>query len=210
MSGRLSWMRRTDVEAASLRAARAVVDRAWASRLVDVAVTTVDSPVGSLLVAGTARGLVRLAYPDERSDLILEELAEALSPRVLEDPRTLDPVRRELEEYFEGHRTTFDLRIDWTLAPEGFSRRVLRETARIPFGSVSTYGQMAKRAGSPRAARAAGNALHDNPIPIVVPCHRVVPASGGIGKYGGSEWRKEFLLRLEGAIEETTDGAPLH
>lgn len=210
MSGRLSWMRRTDVEAASLRAARAVVDRAWASRLVDVAVTTVDSPVGSLLVAGTARGLVRLAYPDERSDLILEELAEALSPRVLEDPRTLDPVRRELEEYFEGHRTTFDLRIDWTLAPEGFSRRVLRETARIPFGSVSTYGQMAKRAGSPRAARAAGNALHDNPIPIVVPCHRVVPASGGIGKYGGSEWRKEFLLRLEGAIEETTDGVPHH
>jgi methylated-DNA-[protein]-cysteine S-methyltransferase len=197
-------MRRTDVDAAALLAARVVVDRAFEAGLVDVAVATVDSPVGDLLVAGTPRGLVRLAYPDERRDLILEELAESLSPRVLEDARTLDPVRRELEEYFEGRRTTFDLRIDWSLAPEGFSRRVLRETARIPFGSVSTYGQMARLAGSPRAARAAGNALHENPIPIVVPCHRVVPASGGIGKYGGSEWRKAFLLRLEGAIEESS------
>jgi methylated-DNA-[protein]-cysteine S-methyltransferase len=193
-------MRTADVEAASLRAARLLVDRATDARLVDVAVATVGSPVGDLLVAATPRGLVRVAYPEEPFDVILEELAETLSPRVLEDPRTLDPVRRELDEYFDGRRTAFDLRLDWTLAPEGFSRRVLRETARIPFGSVSTYGQMAKRAGSPRAARAAGNALHDNPIPIVVPCHRVVPASGGVGQYGGSEWRKEFLLRLEGAI----------
>jgi methylated-DNA-[protein]-cysteine S-methyltransferase len=207
MSEELRWMRRADVDAASIRAAQAVVARASEVGLVDVAIATVDSPVGGLLVAGTPRGLVRLAFPDEREDLILEELAETLSPRILEDRRALDPVRRELEEYFEGRRTTFDVRIDWTLAPGGFSRRVLRETARIPFGSVSTYGQMAKRAGSPRAARAAGNALHDNPIPIVVPCHRVVPASGGIGKYGGSEWRKEFLLRLEGAIVEAAVGA---
>ncbi len=193
-------MGRTDVDDASRRAARAVIEAARHEGLEDVAVATVDSPVGALLVATTRRGLVRLAFPEERPDLILEELAETLSPRVLEDSAALDPVRRQLEEYFEGRRDRFEIGVDWTLAPGGFSRKVLVATARIPFGSVSTYGDMAKRAGSPRAARAAGNALHDNPIPIVVPCHRVVPSSGGIGKYGGSEWRKEFLLRLEGAL----------
>lgn len=193
-------MGRTDVDDASRRAARAVIEAARDQGLEDVAVATVDSPVGALLVATTRRGLVRLAFPEERPDLILEELAETLSPRVLEDSAALDPVRRQLEEYFEGRRGRFEIGVDWTLAPGGFSRKVLVATARIPFGSVSTYGDMAKRAGSPRAARAAGNALHDNPIPIVVPCHRVVPSSGGIGKYGGSEWRKEFLLRLEGAL----------
>jgi len=163
-------------------------------------VAMVDSPVGELLVATTRRGLVRLAYPDERPEFVLEELAETLSPRVLEDPRALDMVRRQLEEYFEGRRHRFEVRVDWALAPRGFSRKVLEATVRIPYGAVSTYGDMARRAGSPRAARAAGNALHDNPIPIVVPCHRVVPSTGGVGKYGGSEWRKEFLLRLEGAL----------
>jgi len=195
-------MRQVDVEGASALAARAVVEAARRSGLEDVAVATVDSPVGALLVAGTRRGLVRVAYPDEPTDLVLEELAELLSPRILEDVRPLEDVRRELEQYFDGRRNGFDLRLDWTMAPTGFSRKVLEVTARIPFGSVSTYGQVAKRAGSPRAARAAGNALHDNPIPIVVPCHRVVPSTGGIGKYGGSEWRKEFLLRLEGALED--------
>jgi methylated-DNA-[protein]-cysteine S-methyltransferase len=195
-------MRQVDVEGASALAARAVVEAARRSGLEDVAVATVDSPVGALLVAGTRRGLVRVAYPDEPTDLVLEELAELLSPRILEDVRPLEDVRRELEQYFDGRRNGFDLRLDWTMAHTGFSRKVLEVTARIPFGSVSTYGQVAKRAGSPRAARAAGNALHDNPIPIVVPCHRVVPSTGGIGKYGGSEWRKEFLLRLEGALED--------
>jgi len=195
-------MRRADVESASRRSAQAVVEAARRSGLEDVAVATVDSPVGALLVAGTRRGLVRVAYPDEAPDLVLEELAEVLSPRILEDVRPLEDVRRELEQYFDGRRNGFDLRLDWTMAPTGFSRKVLEVTARIPFGSVSTYGQVAKRAGSPRAVRAAGNALHDNPIPIVVPCHRVVPSTGGIGKYGGSEWRKEFLLRLEGALED--------
>jgi methylated-DNA-[protein]-cysteine S-methyltransferase len=193
-------IRRADVEDASRLAARAMIEAARTQGLEDVAVATVDSPVGPLLVASTRRGLVRLAYSDERPDLVLEELAEGLSPRVLEDAVALDPIRRQLDEYFEGHRSRFEIGVDWTLAPGGFSRKVLVATARIPFGSVSTYGDMAKRAGSPRAARAAGNALHDNPIPIVVPCHRVVPSSGGIGKYGGSEWRKEFLLRLEGAL----------
>ncbi|HZD79991.1 MAG TPA: methylated-DNA--[protein]-cysteine S-methyltransferase [Actinomycetota bacterium] len=189
-----------DVEAAAGRATTELVARASRAGLIDVAVAVVDSPVGSLLIAGTPKGLVRVAFPEEGPEVVMAELAEMLSPRVLEAPSGLDPVRRELDEYFEGRRRRFDLDLDWTLAPGGFSRRVLRYTARIPFGSVSTYGQMARRAGSPRAARAAGNALHDNPIPIVVPCHRVVPSSGGVGKYGGSEWRKRFLLELEGAV----------
>jgi methylated-DNA-[protein]-cysteine S-methyltransferase len=202
MKDAFNSIRRADVERASRIAARAVVDAARREGLEDVAVATVGSPVGELLVAATRRGLVRVAYPDERPDLVMEELADALSPRILEDARALDRVCRQLEEYFERRRSRFDVQVDWALAPSGFSRKVLEATARIPFGSVSTYGEMAKRAGSPRAARAAGNALHDNPIPIVVPCHRVVPVTGGIGKYGGSEWRKEYLLRLEGALAE--------
>jgi len=200
MTKEFGSMRRVDVEEASRRAASALTEAARRSGLEDVAVAMVDSPVGELLVATTRRGLVRLAYPDERAEFVLEELAETLSPRVLEDPGALDMVRRQLEEYFEGRRHRFEVRVDWALAPRGFSRKVLEATAQIPYGAVSTYGDMARRAGSPRAARAAGNALHDNPIPIVVPCHRVVPSTGGVGKYGGSEWRKEFLLRLEGAL----------
>ena len=196
-------MRWTDeMEAASRRAAEGVSARARRAGLVDVAYTVVDSPLGRLLVATTRIGLVRLEYPGRDQDGTLDELAETISPRVLEDPKMTDPVRRELARYFEGRVRDFRVPVDWALTHPGFSRRVLEETARIPFGSVSTYGDVAKRAGSPRAARAAGNALHDNPVPIVVPCHRVVPSSGGIGKYGGSEWRKEFLLRLEGALAD--------
>jgi methylated-DNA-[protein]-cysteine S-methyltransferase len=196
----LRKLRTGDVEDASRRAANLVGVRAARAGLVDVAYATVDTPVGALILATTRTGLVRLAFPEEGLDHVLEELAASLSPRVLENPRMTDPVRRELDGYFEGRRRTFRAAIDWSLASGRFSRRVLEETARIPFGSVSTYGDVAGRAGSPRAARAAGNALHDNPVPIVVPCHRVVPSSGGIGKYGGNEWRKAYLLRLEGAL----------
>jgi methylated-DNA-[protein]-cysteine S-methyltransferase len=134
---------------------------------------------------------------------VLEDLSGALSPRVLESLEMTQAVRRQLEAYFEGRLHGFRTRVDWSLTPPGFFRRVLEATARIPFGAVSTYGTVARAAGSPRAARAAGNALHDNPVPIVVPCHRVVPSTGGVGKYGGQEWRKRFLLRLEGAIGTT-------
>jgi methylated-DNA-[protein]-cysteine S-methyltransferase len=190
-----------ELERASRDAADAMVAKARRSGLIDVGYATLDTPIGRLLVATTSRGLVRLAFPEETEEHVLEELAAALSPRVLESPAMTDVVRRQLERYFEGRVHAFRTRIDWSLISAGFFRRVLEETARIPFGSVSTYGEMAKRAGSPRAARAAGNALHDNPVPIVVPCHRVVPSSGGIGKYGGQEWRKAFLLDLEGATE---------
>ncbi len=190
-----------DLDAASRGAAEAVAARARRSGLIDVGYATVDSPVGRLLVASTRRGLVRLAFPEEPEEHVLEELAETLSPRVLSSPPMTDAVRRQLDAYFEGRLRGFRARLDWSLISPGFFRRVLEATARIPFGAVSTYGTVAKVAGSPRAARAAGNALHDNPIPIVVPCHRVVPSGGGVGKYGGQEWRKTFLLRLEGAID---------
>jgi methylated-DNA-[protein]-cysteine S-methyltransferase len=128
---------------------------------------------------------------------VLLELAEDVSPRLLEAPARLDSIRRQLDEYFEGRRTRFEVPLDWRLS-HGFGRRVLRHTARIPYGDVSTYKEVAAAAGSPRAFRAAGNALGGNPIPIVVPCHRVLHTGGGLGGYGGGLDRKEFLLELEG------------
>jgi methylated-DNA-[protein]-cysteine S-methyltransferase len=165
---------------------------------VEVAYGEADSPLGRLLVAVTARGLVRLAYPGEVD--VLEELADGVSPRILRLPGRTDEIRRELEEYFEGRRQRFEFPVDWALTG-GFTRKVLRATARIPFGNLSTYREVASRAGSDRAYRAAGNALGSNPIPIVVPCHRVVHSGGGLGGYTGGLQRKEFLLTLEGALE---------
>jgi methylated-DNA-[protein]-cysteine S-methyltransferase len=191
---------RDELEIAARAAAEAFAERAKRAGLLDVGYASVDSPVGRLLVATTREGLVRVAFPEEPEDHVLEELAAGVSPRVLASARMTQTVRRQLDAYFEGRTKGFRTRVDWRLVPQGFFRRVLEETARIPFGAVSTYGTVAKLAGSPRAARAAGNALHDNPVPIVVPCHRVVPSSGGIGRYGGQEWRKAFLLRLEGAV----------
>lgn len=201
MSGpKLRWTQ--DLEVASRAAADSVAALARRRGLIDVAYSVTDTPLGALLVATTRVGLVRLEFPDVRLDDILEDLSQAISPRVMEDPRGTERVRRELDEYFGGRIHRLRTPVDWSLTPPGFSRRVLEATAAIPFGSVSTYGHVARLAGSPRAARAAGNALHDNPIPIVVPCHRVVPSGGGIGKYGGQEWRKAFLLDLEGALAE--------
>jgi methylated-DNA-[protein]-cysteine S-methyltransferase len=179
---------------------RVLAERAAADELLDVAYATVDSPVGPLVVAGTPRGLVRIAYIGFDDDAaVLEELARKLSPRILEAPARLDPVRRELDEYFEGRRTGFDVPIDWELTT-GFTSAVLRATAEIEFGRTSTYAEVARRAGSPRAVRAAGNALGSNPIPVVVPCHRVLRTGGALGGYTGGLERKEFLLRLEGVL----------
>jgi methylated-DNA-[protein]-cysteine S-methyltransferase len=172
-------------------------DRAAAEGLLDVAYATVDSPLGPLLVATTPRGLVRLSYGTGGE--VLDDLAGRLSPRILEAPARLDEVRRELDEYFDGRRSEFELPIDWSLA-RGFTGKVLKATARIGFGKTSTYAEVAGRAGSPRAGRAAGNALGANPIPVVVPCHRVLRTSGALGGYAGGPERKEFLLRLEGVL----------
>jgi methylated-DNA-[protein]-cysteine S-methyltransferase len=191
-----------ELEAASRRAADAVVGRARRSGLVDVGYAAMDSPIGRLLVATTREGLVRVAYPEEAEEDVLDELASTLSPRVLESAAMTDAARRQLDAYFVGRVRRFRTRIDWSLIPQGFFRRVLEETARIPFGSVATYGTVARLAGSPRAARAAGNALHDNPVPIVVPCHRVVGSSGRLVGYAGGLERKRKLLELEGALAE--------
>jgi methylated-DNA-[protein]-cysteine S-methyltransferase len=174
--------------------------RANQEGLVDVAYATVDTPLGTGLVAATPRGLVRVALPNEPIENVLAQLAEGVSPRVLEFPTRLDEARRELGEYFEGRRDRFELPLDWRLSHPGFYRRVLRAIARVPFGEVITYGEAADRAGNPRAFRAAGTALGSNPIPIVVPCHRVIRAGGAIGNYGGGPQMKRFLLELEGAL----------
>ena len=188
-----------DVETGSRRAAGRLADAAAREGLLDVAYGFADSPFGRLMVAVTPRGLVRLDYPDRDVDLSLEELASTVSPRVLEAPRATEKARRELEEYFEGKRRAFTLRVD--LSPvAGFRRKVLEQTALIPYGSVSTYREVAARAGSPRGMRAAGNALGSNPIPIVVPCHRVLRSGGALGGYTGGLDRKVTLLTLEGVL----------
>ncbi len=173
-------------------------DAATTAGMLDVAYATFDSPVGTLLLAGTPRGLVRIAYLDGGLEAPLQELAVRVSPRVIASPRRLDEPRRELEQYFAGRRHEFDLAIDWQLT-HGFGRRVLEATARIPFGAVSTYGRVAAAAGSPRGSRATGNALGANPLPIVVPCHRVVRTGGALGGYTGGLERKRTLLAVEGA-----------
>lgn len=179
---------------------RRMRERAEAEGLLDVAYTTVDSPLGRLLAASTPRGLVRLAYDaDAGADDILGDLAARVSPRILEAPARLDPFRRELDEYFAGRRTAFEAPVDWSVM-RGFARRVLERTAQLRFGEVATYREIAARAGSPAAMRAAGNALAANRVPIVVPCHRVVRTGGGLGGYTGGLGRKELLLRLEGAL----------
>ena len=190
--------KRTSYAGPSAQAARRLASEAAAAGLLDVAYAEADSPFGRLLVATTRRGLVRLAYPNEDRDQVLTQLATRLSPRLLESAAQLDPVRRQLDAYFEKEREEFDLRVDYALT-QGFFRKVLRATARIPYGELSTYRLVATRAGSPRASRAAGNALGSNPIPIVVPCHRVVHSTGGLGGYTGGLERKVFLLELEGA-----------
>ena len=189
-----------DVDDAATAAVVSTIVAADREGLIDVAVSTVESPIGDLLVAVTPQGLVRLAFDPEQ---VLEELAERISPRVAEAPIRLDPVRRELDEYFAGHRRAFDIAVDWSLT-SGFRRRVLEATARIPTGEVTTYGALARQVGKPTAARAVGGAVGSNPVAIVVPCHRVLPASGGVGNYGGGPDRKEFLLELEHADTSVT------
>jgi methylated-DNA-[protein]-cysteine S-methyltransferase len=185
-------------ERAAADAASRLAERAAAEGLADVSYTAADSPFGSLLVAATRRGLVRLAFPEEEIDSVLERLARRVSPRIVEAPAPLDPVRRELEEYFAGRRRGFELPLDWSLIGP-FGRKVLRVTSAIPYGGVLSYAEVAAEAGSPRGSRAAGNALGSNPIPIVIPCHRVLRSGGALGGYGGGVERKRWLLDLEGA-----------
>jgi methylated-DNA-[protein]-cysteine S-methyltransferase len=188
-------------ERAAGLAARRLAERAAAEGLADVSYSPVDSPFGPLLAAATPRGLVRLAFPEESVEGVLERLANRISPRIVEAVGPLEPVRRELDDYFSGRRRSFELTLDWSLIGP-FGRRVLRATAGIPYGGVLTYAEVAAEAGSPRGSRAAGNALGANPIPIVIPCHRVLRSGGSIGGYGGGPERKRWLLELEGALDD--------
>jgi methylated-DNA-[protein]-cysteine S-methyltransferase len=175
-----------------------ITETAAAAGLIDVAYARLDSPVGALLLASTPRGVVRLAYlNDGDEDEVLEQLAAKVSPRILSAPRRLDEPRRELDEYFAGRLRHFDLPLDWRLT-HGFARRVLQATARIPFGATATYKQVATEAGNALAFRAAGNALGSNPIPIIVPCHRILHSGGGLGGYTGGVEKKRLLLTVEG------------
>jgi methylated-DNA-[protein]-cysteine S-methyltransferase len=187
------------------QAVQGVLARAERDGLIDVAYAGVDSPFGKLLVARTDRGVVRLALPKHRGhqqseDEVLEDLATFVSPRVLESPKQLDQERRELEAYFEGKRHHFNVPVDWALTSPGFRSRALHAVARIPYGETRTYGEIAKQAGSARAFRAAGTACGRNPIPLIVPCHRVVQSGGGVGNYGGGPEMKRALLDLEDAL----------
>jgi methylated-DNA-[protein]-cysteine S-methyltransferase len=177
----------------------ALAQRAGKAALLDVAYAEIDSPIGELIVFVTPRGLLRIKYADEPIEGVLADVAARVSPRILRAPARTDEARHELEAYFGLRRRTFNLPIDWSLV-HGFAGRILRKTARIPFGDVRSYGQLAAQAGSPRAARAVGNALGSNPIPIVVPCHRVLHADGGLGGYSGGLDRKRYLLALEGSL----------
>jgi methylated-DNA-[protein]-cysteine S-methyltransferase len=176
--------------------------RAAEEGLLDVAYTTTDSPFGTLLLAQTPRGLVRVGLPNQDSEELLVELSARVSPRVLEAPAEFDEVRRELDLYFEGKLDSFDLPLDWRLSG-GFRQRVLRAINRIPYGQTRSYTEMARKAGNERAVRAAGTACGSNPIPLVVPCHRVLRTGGALGGYGGGLPMKEALLQLEGVLDES-------
>jgi len=171
---------------------------AEAEGLLDVAYTTIDSPVGSLLLAATPKGLVRVAYDIEDHDRVLDTLSQQLSPRVLRAPKRLDAAARELGEYFSRRRRVFDLPLDLSLS-KGFRQLVQRHLPEIGYGQTRTYKQVAELVGNPKAVRAVGTACATNPLPVVVPCHRVLPASGAPGGYVGGPDAKKALLSLEAA-----------
>jgi methylated-DNA-[protein]-cysteine S-methyltransferase len=175
-----------------------LVTAAQRDGILDVAYRTVDSPVGLLLLAATEQGLIRVAYSSEDHDAVLQALADRVSPRVLCAPGRLDTTARELEEYFAGRRRTFDLPLDWRLSA-GFRRTVLTHLPEISYGRTASYAAVAQLAGSPKAVRAVGTACATNPLPVIVPCHRVVRADGGMGGYLGGLEAKRTLLTLEAA-----------
>ena len=175
-----------------------LVTAAEADGILDIGYTTIDSPVGPLLLAATAQGLVRVAYQIEDHDRVLALLASRISPRIMRAPRRLDAAAREIGEYFAGRRTEFDLPVDFSLS-RGFRQQVQRQLPRIGFGNTRSYGQVAAMVGHPKAVRAVGTACATNPLPIVVPCHRVVRADGSAGGYAGGAEAKRALLALERA-----------
>lgn len=172
--------------------------QALAEGLLEVAYTSIDSPVGRLLLATTPKGLLRVAFEGEGHDVVLADLAGRVSPRILRSPGRLDTVARELEEYFDGRRQAFDLPLDLSLSA-GFRRLVQERLPSIGYGQTRSYGEVAQLVGRPKAVRAVGTACATNPLPIVVPCHRVLRSDGSLGGYLGGLPAKTTLLALEGA-----------
>lgn len=191
--------RATPIDAGTLARLHARLERAASTEdLLDVAYTTVDSPVGTLLLAATPKGLIRVAYANEDHDLVLEKLAEKVSPRILRSPKQLDTAARELDEYFDRKRKVFDLDLDLSLS-HGFRQLVQRHLPEIAYGQTRSYKQMAELVGNPQAVRAVGSACATNPLPVVVPCHRVLRTDGTLGGYIGGLDAKTALLELEAA-----------
>jgi methylated-DNA-[protein]-cysteine S-methyltransferase len=185
-------------EDVSRRLHQRLVDAASVAGLLDIAYRTIDTPVGTLLLAATEKGLVRVAYANQDHDIVLQQLARDVSSRVLRAPARLDTVAREIDEYFARRRTSFDVPLDLRLA-HGFRRTVLSHLPEIAYGATATYAAVATASGNPKAVRAAGTACANNPLPVVLPCHRVVRSDGGIGRYVGGVEAKKTLLTLEGA-----------
>jgi methylated-DNA-[protein]-cysteine S-methyltransferase len=183
-------------EAAVARLRARLADQADDDGLLDVAYRTMDSPIGPLLLAATPAGLVRVAFERENHDDVLVELSTAISPRVLRSSRRVDDVARQLDEYFAGRRRSFDVPVDLQLS-KGFRRAVLAHLLEIPYGVRESYTVVARAAGNAKAVRAAGSACATNPIPLVVPCHRVVRTDGTYGQYRGGPEAKDLLLTLE-------------
>jgi methylated-DNA-[protein]-cysteine S-methyltransferase len=197
-TGRLFAALPTQDASAMARLHERLVERAQREGILDVAYRTLETSVGKLLLATTGQGLVRVAYAVQDHDAVLRQLADTISPRVLNAPGRLDEVSRQLEEYFAGRRTRFDLPLDWRLS-KGFRREVLTHLRDIGYGHTESYAQVAAASGSPRAVRAVGTACATNPLPIVVPCHRVVRSDGSAGGYAGGADAKRTLLTLEAA-----------
>jgi methylated-DNA-[protein]-cysteine S-methyltransferase len=195
----IDLLKRSRVDADTLdRLQRRLVQAAEDADLLDLAYTTTDSPVGKLLLAATHRGLIRVAYAREDHDRVLARLAQKVSPRILRAPKLLDAALRELDEYFHGHRQSFDLQLDLSLS-HGFRQLVQRHLPGIGYGQTLSYREVAELVGNPKAVRAVGTACATNPLPVVVPCHRVVRADGHAGGYIGGPEAKAALLALEAA-----------
>jgi methylated-DNA-[protein]-cysteine S-methyltransferase len=194
----LAALSRADLPAQQRLQAR-LAAAAGEAQLLAVAYRTLDTPVGPLLLAATEQGLVRVAYAREDHDAVLQQLADRISPRVLRAPARLDPVARELQEYFDGRRRAFDLALDWRLVRGPFRQAVLHRLPGVAYGQTVSYAALAATAGNAAAVRAVGTACATNPLPVVVPCHRVVRSDGTPGQYVGGPDAKHALLRLEAA-----------
>lgn len=180
-----------------------VADSAVEQGLADVVYSDFESPLGRLLVARSATGVCLIAYPGEGQQALLGRLSTSLSPRIVLSRDALAETEGVITSYLEGRTSSIDIPVDLSLVTSEFGRRVLNNVSLVPRGRVTSYGRLAQQSGHPGAARAAGTALGRNPVPIIVPCHRVLPSSGIVGGYGGGAWRKQYLLELEGALPKS-------